>query len=245
MTVFEKNLVILPTYNESATLETVVQGILDVISQGVPLEILIVDDNSPDGTGALADQISAYSPAVHVLHRPGKSGLGPAYLAGFDWGLTRDFENFIEMDADGSHHPDQLPAILKARLDGYELVLGTRWMPGGEVHNWALGRRLISRFGTRYAATALKLPYKDLTSGYRLLSRQLLEIIVKRGLKTSGYGFQIEIVDIAVEHGFRIAEVPITFTERMGGSSKMSKAIVFEAWLGTSRAGFRRLINRR
>ena len=234
-----KILVILPTYNESGNLGDVITR-LRVAANFV--DILIVDDNSPDGTGAIAEALA--DTRTFVLHRPQKLGLGPAYLAGFAWGLERGYQSFVEMDADGSHQSEQLARLLEAS-DGIDLVLGTRWMPGGSVVNWPLQRRLISKFGTQYASIALGLPWKDLTSGYRVLSRQLIEDIFKSKLTTVGYGFQIEIVRIANDNHRKIIQVPITFVERVAGVSKMSRKIVFEAWFKTTTWGFQRVFNRR
>jgi dolichol-phosphate mannosyltransferase len=203
---------------------------------------LIVDDNSPDGTGNIADSLS--NDSIFVLHRNEKGGLGPAYLAGFKWGHDRGYEFFVEMDADGSHQPEELTRLITASQSS-DLVLGTRWMPGGKVLNWPLHRRLISKFGTRYASLALGLKYQDLTSGYRILSRQLIEDIFDTKVTTVGYGFQIELVRVAAKNHRIITEVPITFIERVAGNSKMSKKIVFEAWLKTTIWGFQRIINRR
>jgi len=237
--VASKTLVVVPTYNEIANISDV---ILRLKSATADVDILIVDDNSPDGTGALAD--SLVDSRTHVLHRSEKGGLGPAYLAGFTWGHERGYEYFVEMDADGSHQPEEIARLLTAAT-GHDLVLGTRWMPGGSVINWPISRRLISRFGTRYASLALGLSYRDLTSGYRLLSRRLIEDIFTSQLTTIGYGFQIEIVRIASAHQRSIIEVPITFVERVAGSSKMSRKIVIEAWRKTTIWGLQRMVNRR
>lgn len=232
-------LVILPTYNE-------VGNLLDVITRlraaADFVDVLIVDDNSPDGTGAMADAL--VDSQTFVLHRSQKLGLGPAYMAGFAWGLAQGYASFVEMDADGSHQPEELARLLAA-AEGNDLVLGTRWMPGGSVVNWPLRRRLISKFGTRYASIALDLPWNDLTSGYRVLSRQLIEDIFKSNLSTVGYGFQIEIVRIADECHRKIIQVPITFIERAAGVSKMSRKIIFEAWFKTTSWGVKRVFNRR
>jgi dolichol-phosphate mannosyltransferase len=238
--VVNHSLVILPTYNESANIEEVLTALIQVDAD---IDILVVDDNSPDGTGQIVDRLA--TPQIHVLHRPRKAGLGPAYLAGFLWALDRGYRHVIEMDADGSHHANELPALLAAASAGADLVIGSRWIPGGSVQNWPLIRRFISRFGTWYAAAVLKLPYKDLTSGFRVLSRDLADLILKTEIKSSGYGFQIEIVALAQQHGMSIVQVPITFTERQRGQSKMSKAIVLEAWLWTTQSGFKRILNRR
>ena len=234
-----KVLVIIPTYNEAANIRDVIHRLR---AGDTDVDILIVDDNSPDGTGEIADSLQ--DSRTFTLHRAEKAGLGPAYLAGFQWGLNRDYLHFIEMDADGSHQPEEIDRLLAHRSDA-DLVLGTRWMPGGTVINWPISRRLISRFGTKYASVALGLPYRDLTSGYRLLSRQLISDIFESNLTTIGYGFQIEIVRIASRHKRVIVEVPITFIERVAGSSKMSKKIVLEAWSKTTLWGIQRLVFRR
>ena len=232
-------LLILPTYNEVGNLVDVITRLRAAANF---VDILIVDDNSPDGTGAMADALA--DSQTFVLHRSQKLGLGPAYMAGFSWGLERGYASFVEMDADGSHQPEELARLLEGS-EGNDLVLGTRWMPGGSVVNWPLQRRLISKFGTRYASIALGLPWKDLTSGYRVLSRQLVEDIFKSKLTTVGYGFQIEIVRIAVDNHRKIIQVPITFVERAAGVSKMSRKIIFEAWFKTTTWGLQRVLNRR
>ena len=237
--VAEKTLVIIPTYNEAANLSDVVAR-LQLAQPKV--DILIVDDNSPDGTGKIAD--SLIGSKLFVLHRDQKAGLGPAYLAGFNWGITRSYNFFVEMDADGSHQPEELGSLLRV-ASLHDLVLGTRWMPGGSVVNWPLTRRLISRFGTKYASEILNLPFRDLTSGYRVLSRQLVTDILNSDLRTLGYGFQIEIVRLAAADKLKIIEVPITFIERVAGNSKMNGKIVLEAFWMTTQWGFQRVINRR
>jgi len=228
-----------PTYNEALNIVEVISRLRGSLPN---VDILVVDDNSPDGTGDIADSLA--DDRLHVLHREKKGGLGPAYLAGFRWGFDRDYERFVEMDADGSHQPEELENLLNA-ADGADLVLGTRWMPGGSVINWPLSRRLISRFGTKYASLALGLSYRDLTSGFRVLSRPMIAAIFAEEITTIGYGFQIEIVRVANSHGLKIVEVPITFIERVAGSSKMSRKIVIEAWRKTTVWGFQRIINRR
>jgi len=228
-----------PTYNEALNIVEVISRLRGSLPN---VDILVVDDNSPDGTGDIADSLA--DDRLHVLHREKKGGLGPAYLAGFRWGFDRDYERFVEMDADGSHQPEELENLLNA-VDGADLVLGTRWMPGGSVINWPLSRRLISRFGTKYASLALGLSYRDLTSGFRVLSRPMIAAIFAEEITTIGYGFQIEIVRVANSHGLKIVEVPITFIERVAGSSKMSRKIVIEAWRKTTVWGFQRIINRR
>ena len=234
-----KTLVIIPTYNEAANLTSVIQRLRD---SHADVDILVVDDNSPDGTGAIAD--SLINGSTFVLHRPTKTGLGPAYLAGFTWGFDRNYSYFVEMDADGSHQPEEISRLLEEK-ESADLILGTRWMPGGRVVNWPYARSLISRFGTKYAALALGLKYRDLTSGYRLLSRRLISDVFESKLTTLGYGFQIEIVKVAAKKERRIVEVPITFVERVSGNSKLSKKIIFEAWRKTTVWGFQRIVLRR
>lgn len=206
------------------------------------LDILVIDDNSPDGTAAIVEKL-AY-PNLTILKRPRKEGLGPAYLAAFRWGLERNYDLIIEMDADGSHQPEELPRLLEAAQEA-DLVLGTRWMIGGKVLNWPLHRRLISRLGTWYAELALKLPYKDLTGGFRAYRGGLLNALDLSQVSTLGYGFQVEMALRSAQSGAIIREVPITFIERREGASKMSRAIVVEAFLKTTEWGFQRWLNRR
>jgi len=234
-----KTLVIIPTYNEALNITDVIHRLQATTSD---VDILIVDDNSPDGTGKIADSLA--NDSIFVLHRQEKGGLGPAYLAGFKWGYDKGYVFFIEMDADGSHQPEEISRLISESKSS-DLVLGARWIPGGKVVNWPLHRRLISKFGTSYASIALGLKYRDLTSGYRLLSRPLIEDIFSTNVTTVGYGFQIELVRIAAKNHRKITEVPITFVERVAGNSKMSKKIVLEAWVKTTLWGFQRIINRR
>jgi len=232
-------LLCIPTYNEA-------ENILDLLTrleaQQIPdLSILVIDDGSPDGT---ADVVAGRNGQISILRRSRKEGLGPAYKAGFAWGLERKFDFFIEMDADGSHQPEELYRLIQASQSA-DLALGTRWMAGGAVENWPAYRRAISRIGTWYAEWALKLPYKDLTGGFRVLSRELLQKIDYSSIESIGYGFQIEIVMRAHDAGLRITEVPITFIERTKGRSKMSKAIVFEALKKTTSWAITRRLYRR
>jgi dolichol-phosphate mannosyltransferase len=195
----------------------------------VPLaQVLVVDDASPDGTGALADAMAAADDQVHVLHRPGKQGIGVAYLAGFAWGIERDVEVLVEMDADGSHQPEQLPSLLVALTDA-DLVQGSRWVPGGSVVNWPRRRELLSRGGNRYVRTVLGVDVRDSTGGFRAFRRTTLEKLDLAGVASAGYCFQVDLVWRAVQQGFRVVEVPIEFVERVRGESKMSGSIVREA----------------
>jgi len=231
-------LVIIPTYNESENIDTIVGR----LRRAVPAaEVLVADDNSPDGTGLMADALAARDSNVHVLHRLGKEGLGMAYLAGFRWGLERGFDVLIEMDADGSHQPEQLPKLLQAlgpknaRLA--DLVLGSRWVRGGRVVNWPRSREVLSRGGNLWTRVALGVPLKDATGGFRVFDRATLLGIGLDDVASAGYCFQVDLVWRAVKQGYRVVEVPITFVERQYGDSKMSQRIVVEALLRTTAWG--------
>ena len=218
-------LVVVPTYQERLNVEDVVRR----LRAAVPLaHVLVVDDNSPDGTGDLADDLAAVDPAVHVLHRAAKEGLGLAYRAGFGWGLERGYDVLVEMDADGSHQPEQLPALLAA-LPGADLVLGSRWVPGGSVVNWPVRRRLLSQGGNTYVRRALRINLRDATGGFRAFRRTTLEKLDLDGVASHGYCFQVDLAWRTVQAGFRVVEVPIEFVERVRGESKMSGDIVREA----------------
>jgi dolichol-phosphate mannosyltransferase len=237
--------VVVPTYNESESIKSLLTRLdaaRNVISNEFDIDILLVDDDSPDKTAQIAKSmnLSAFS----VLERKTKSGLGPAYLAGFKQGLANNYQYFVEMDADLSHQPEQLVDLLKAAAED-TLVIGTRWIPGGSVVNWPRRRRWISKMGTGYAAFALKLPYKDLTSGYRVIPRKFLEKLDFKEIETRGYGFQIEMALKAITAGFKIKEVPITFVERENGYSKMSLEIIWEAWSMVTIWTIRRIFKRR
>ena len=193
--------------------------------------ILVVDDSSPDGTGELANELAARDPAVAVLHRARKAGLGQAYIAGFRRALAEGAQLVIEMDADLSHDPAHLPALIAAARDA-DLVLGSRYVPGGEVRNWGAARRLVSRGGSWYARVVLRLPVRDLTGGFKCFRREVLEAIDLGGVRSQGYAFQVELTYRAIQRGFRVVEVPIAFTDRRVGNSKMSRRIVLEAmWM--------------
>lgn len=230
-------IVIVPTYCEIDSLEALVRGVREAVPTA---HLLVVDDNSPDGTGRLADELAALDPQLRVLHRTAKDGLGRAYLAGFAWAIEHDFDRIVEMDADGSHQPHDLPQLLRALDDGADAAIGTRWMPGGAVRNWPWHRRVISRAGTAYAQLMLRSKLRDLTSGFRAFRRSALESIELGAVQGAGYVFQIEVASTLERRGLRIAEVPITFIEREAGRSKMSAAIVFEAVGWVTRSGFAR-----
>ncbi len=220
-----KALICLPTYDEKENLGPMVAAVLAAAPQA---DILVIDDNSPDGTGQLADALAAREPRVQVLHRAGKEGLGKAYLAGFAWALARDYGLVLEMDCDFSHDPRHLPELLAAAEEA-DLVLGSRYVKGGGTVNWGLGRKLISRGGSLYARTILGLSVRDLTGGFKCFRREVLEGIDLRSVQCTGYAFQIELTYRAARRGFRIREVPITFVDRRVGHSKMSRRIVLEA----------------
>jgi dolichol-phosphate mannosyltransferase len=233
-------LVVIPTYEERDNLEPV----LSRLHAAVPTaDVLIVDDASPDGTGELADALAAADSRISVLHRAGKAGLGAAYLAGFAAALRGEYQFVVEMDADGSHPPEDLPALLAA-LDDADVVIGSRYVPGGVVRNWPMHRELISRCGNLYSRIALGVPIKDITAGYRAFRRQVLEELDLDEVSSQGYCFQIDMAWRAVQAGFRVREVPITFTERERGRSKMSGAIVAEAFWRVMCWGSSRLLRR-
>jgi dolichol-phosphate mannosyltransferase len=217
-----KTVVIIPTYNERDNLEWIVGRVRAAVPAA---DVLVVDDNSPDGTGRLADALVEGDPQVHVLHRAGKDGLGAAYREGMRWALAAGYDAIVEMDADGSHAPEQLPSLL-ARLADSDVVVGSRWVTGGRVEGWALERELLSRAGSAYARFALGVPVRDVTGGFRAFSADALRRIDLDAVLSQGYCFQIDMIWHAAVRGLRIAEVPITFVERERGRSKMSGAIV-------------------
>jgi dolichol-phosphate mannosyltransferase len=217
--------VIIPTYNERENLEAISARVRAEVPAA---DLLVVDDNSPDGTGELADKLAAEDAQIHVLHRPGKAGLGAAYIAGFGWALDQGYEAIVEMDADGSHQPDELPRLLSA-LEHADLVLGSRWVPGGIVRNWPKSRQILSRGGNAYARIMLGVSLRDATGGYRVFRARTLRLIGLDRVESQGYCFQIDLARRTVQAGLRVTEVPITFIERTRGASKMSKAIVAEA----------------
>lgn len=217
--------VIIPTYNEIANVPTAVAGVRAAVPSA---DVLIVDDSSPDGTGELADQLAAADQQVHVMHRAGKEGLGAAYLAGFAWGLSAGYDVLVEMDADGSHRAIDLPALLDA-LANADVVLGSRWVDGGAVVNWPRSREILSRGGNLYTRIALGIPLRDATGGFRAFRAEVLTDLDLDSVASQGYCFQVDLAWRAMQRGFRVVEVPITFVERQQGTSKMNRAIVVEA----------------
>ena len=218
-------LVVCPTYDERETLP----GVAARLRRAVPTaDLLVVDDASPDGTGAVADGLAERDPQVHVLHRPGKAGLGRAYVAGFAWAAERAYDVVVEMDADGSHAPEELPRLLAA-LEDADVVLGSRWVPGGSVLRWPARRRLLSRGGNAYVRLVMGLPFADATGGFRAYRATALAALPLDAVASQGYCFQVDLVRHAWAGGLEVVEVPITFTERAQGRSKMSRSIVVEA----------------
>jgi dolichol-phosphate mannosyltransferase len=229
--------VILPTYNEAVNLERIVGAVLEQLPES--RRVLIVDDNSPDGTGEIADRLAAADDSVTVLHRRHKEGLGPAYLAGFRIALDEGAERIIEMDADFSHDPAYLPRLIEA-TENADLAIGSRYVPGGGITDWGPMRRFISRGGSAYARVALGLPVRDLTGGFKCFRRVVLEKINLDTIEARGYAFQVETTYRAIKAGFRVVEFPIIFKDRADGTSKMSRSIVAEAMWRVPAMRFRR-----
>ncbi len=231
-----KFLIVIPTYNEIQNLRGLTESVFQVVDTKASLfgvdrvEILIVDDNSPDGTGGLADELAKKEPRISVLHRQQKNGLGKAYVAGFAWGLDRGFDAICEMDADFSHNPSYLPEFWRLLKD-HDVVVGSRYVDGGGVRNWGIGRKVISRGGSIYARTILGMPLQDMTGGFNAWRRKVLETVDISNLRSEGYAFQIELKWRAWKKGFKLVEFPILFEDRFAGKSKMSKRIVLEAMM--------------
>jgi dolichol-phosphate mannosyltransferase len=238
-----RTLVVIPTYQEAENIGVV----LEQVREAVPdVEVLVVDDGSPDGTADLADAFGVEHGGVSVLRRPGKAGLGSAYRAGFAWGLERGFEVLVEMDADLSHNPGTLPRLLAPVADDADLVIGSRYVPGGAVPNWPARRLLLSKWGNRYARLMLGLPVNDATAGFRVYRADALRAIDLTGITADGYAFQIEMAYAVWRSGRTVVEVPIAFTDRVRGTSKMSGRIVVEAMVLVTWWGLRdRLLRRR
>jgi dolichol-phosphate mannosyltransferase len=222
----ERVLVIVPTYNERDNLPEIVRAVHEHLPEA---DLLVVDDNSPDGTGQVADELATSDPKVSVLHRAGKQGLGTAYVAGFKWALSRDYGFVFEMDCDFSHDPKYLPELLARARGGADLVLGSRYVDGGGTVNWGPVRKLISRGGSFYARTILGIDVRDVTGGFKCFRRALIEALDLDSVSAQGYGFQIEMTFRTIKQGFRVEEVPIVFVDRRVGQSKMSKKIFLEA----------------
>ncbi|MGO4751331.1 polyprenol monophosphomannose synthase [Streptomyces sp. 2MCAF27] len=221
-----KVLVIIPTYNEAENIKPIVARVRESVPEA---HVLVADDNSPDGTGKVADELAAEDDHVRVLHRKGKEGLGAAYLAGFRWGIEHGYGVLVEMDADGSHQPEELPRLLTA-LKGADLVIGSRWVPGGRIVNWPKRREYLSRGASTYSRILLDVPIRDVTAGFRAFRKETLEGLGMDAVASQGYCFQIDMAWRAVKAGFHVIEVPVTFVERERGDSKMSKDIVTEAF---------------
>jgi dolichol-phosphate mannosyltransferase len=219
-------LVCIPTYNERDNLEPITRAVLAADRR---VDILVVDDNSPDGTGKLADELAAQEPRIRVLHRPQKQGLGRAYLHAFQWALAEGYSYVLEMDADFSHDPRYLPALLDTAESGVDLVLGSRYVEGGGTVNWGLGRQFLSRGGSLYARTILGVKVRDLTGGFKCFHRRVLESLDLQAVHSTGYAFQIELTYRALRRGFTVRELPIVFEDRRVGQSKMSRRIFMEA----------------
>ena len=225
--------VVIPTYNERENLA----GIVSRVHAAMPnADVLVVNDNSPDGTGLIAENLAYQDSRIHVLHRPQKNGLGAAYIAGFRWALEGGFDVIVEMDSDGSHQPEQLPDLLAA-LDGADLVIGSRWVRGGEVRNWPRSRQLLSMGGNAYARIALGIRLRDATGGYRAYRDTALRQIGLEEVESQGYCFQVDLALRALQSGLTVVEVPIAFEERLRGTSKMSRTIVAEALWRITRWG--------
>ncbi len=223
-----RSLIVVPTYNERDNVQDVARRFLAALPT---TDLLFVDDNSPDGTGKLLDEMAEEEPRIHVMHRAGKLGLGTAYIEGFTWGLARNYDYLFEMDADGSHDPVYLPTMLALAEDGADGVIGSRYVPGGGTENWGLSRKIISRGGGLYARTILGVDIRDLTAGFICWRRGALEAIDLPSITSNGYSFQIEMKYRAIKRGLRLVETPIVFVDRRVGQSKMSRAIFVEALL--------------
>lgn len=227
-----RSLIVIPTYNEIENIQSMVQAVLDSMGadSSQPVDLLIVDDNSPDGTGKVADTLASQNPRVHVLHREKKMGLGTAYVNGFRWGLERGYDALIEMDADFSHHPKYLPRMLEL-LGSNDVVIGSRYVDGGGTVNWGIGRKILSRGGSIYSRLILGATIRDFTGGFNGWRKKAIEAVDLSSLRSDGYSFQIELKYRAFLKGFKITEFPIVFEDRKVGKSKMNRRIVFEALL--------------
>lgn len=234
-------LVIIPTYDEVASIESVIERTLRAVPEA---DVLVVDDGSPDGTGALVEKLAVDEPRIHIAHRPGKLGLGSAYVLGFGWGLQRDYELLVEMDADGSHAPESLPAMIElvGSPGAPALAIGSRWVAGGRVVNWPRRRELLSRGGNAYARLMLGLDIQDATAGFRVYTADVLRTVDLSTIDSRGYCFQVDMTLRVLDAGRAVVEHPITFREREAGESKMSRGIVVEAMLNVTSWGVRRRV---
>jgi len=232
---------VMPTYNERQNLESIAVRVRAALPEA---DLLVVDDNSPDGTGDLADKLAETDPHVQVMHRTDKAGLGKAYIAGFGWALERGYDVIIEMDADGSHQPEHLPSLVAA-LNGADLSIGSRWVPGGKVVNWPKTREALSRAANIYTRIMLGLGVRDATAGFRAYRAATLRTISLDQVESAGYCFQIDLTLRVADAGLRIVEVPITFVEREHGASKMSNSIIMEAFWRVAQWGVARRLGRR
>ena len=238
-----KVLIIIPTYQEAASVNELLDRLERFrVENSLAMYYLVIDSNSPDGTSKIISNLKLEN--LELIVQSQKDGIGPAYRVGFEKGFESDFDFFVQMDADLSHQPEQLLDLLNA-ADNHHLIIGSRWIKGGAVINWPSWRRYVSKFGTGYASKILNLRYKDLTSGFRVLPRDLVKELNFDQIKSRGYGFQIEVAMQAVNLGFEIKEIPITFTERQGGKSKMTPGIIFEAWKMVTIGGIKRLFKYR
>ncbi len=232
-----KTLIIIPTYQES---ENIISILERAQAANPEANVLVVDDSSPDGTGQIVERLMKSNPKIRLLTNSVKNGLGKAYVKGFKWGLSQDFDFFVEMDADGSHAPEQLPSILK-KLDDCDVSLGSRWVPGGRIENWPISRQILSKGGNLYTRLMLGFKVKDATGGYRAYKRKVLETIDLDSIESQGYCFQVDMVRRSLALGFKVCETPIVFTEREAGNSKMSRQIVIEAFTRIGFWGLKRL----
>lgn len=235
-----KTLVIMPTFNESGN---ILNAVSNLFAHNPNVDLLIVDDSSPDGTGKIADSLAKEDKRISVLHRLGKDGLGAAYIAGFGWAFERDYEFLVEMDADGSHRAQDLPLLLEAANDN-DLVIGSRYVRGGRTENWPMHRQILSRGGNLYARVMLGGKLNDMTAGFRVFRTSFLKSLDLKTINARGYSFQIEMAYRTLRSGGRVAEVPITFVERVIGDSKMSSDIVREALILMTKLGLRRMFGR-
>ncbi|WP_346845429.1 polyprenol monophosphomannose synthase [uncultured Rothia sp.] len=234
-------LTVIPTYNEKENLPVVVERLRATMPEA---HILVVDDNSPDGTGKVADRLSAEDSNIHVLHRTVKDGLGGAYLAGFEWGLSGGYDVLVEMDADGSHQPEQLPLLVQAVQEGADLAIGSRYIAGGKIKNWPLHRQILSRGANIYTKVVLGTKINDITAGFRAFKRDALERLNLEGIDSKGYVFQVDLAWRSEQAGFKITEVPITFIEREIGDSKMDGNIIFDSMTKVSRWGLKSRVDK-